>query len=85
MAVDPREDIHGFFSLHPLQKPSDRLKVSVTAFDVMEVVDLAVNEVKVYLRRAYNRTRNRRYVPDTIRRFVRQYFEIVSYSHCSNY
>lgn len=83
MAVDTREDIHGLFSIHSLQKPPDRLKVSVTAFDVMEVVYLAVNEVKVYLRRAHNRTRNRCYVPYAIRRFVRQYFEIVPYGHCS--
>lgn len=63
---------------------SDRLKAAIAAFDVMKVVNLPVNEVKINLRRAHHSTRNRRYVSDTVRRFVRQNFEIVTYSHFSN-
>lgn len=84
MAVDTGQDFDGFAGIHAFQKSSDRLKVSVASFDVTKVVDLSVNEVKINLGRAHDRARNRCYVSDTVRRFVRQYFEIVTYGHCSN-
>ena len=85
MTVDTGQDFNCLAGIHAFQKPSDRLKVSVTPFDVMKVVDLAVNEVKVNLCRADKRARNRRYMSDTIRRFVRQYLKIITYGHSSNY
>lgn len=84
MAVDTGQYYYGLVGIHTLQKPSYRLKISVTPFDVMKVVDLAVNEIEVNLCRTDKRARNRRYMSDTIRRFVRQYFKIVTYSHCGN-
>ena len=84
MAIDSRQDLDRLAGLHPLQKPPDRLKVPVTTFDVPSSVDLPLDKVKVNLSRAHDRARNRRDVPDTIGRFVRQDFEIVTYSHCSN-
>ena len=84
MAVDTGQDLDGLPGIHSFQKPSDSLKVSVASLDVMKVVDLPVNKVKVNLRRADQSTWQSRYVSDTARRFVRQDFEIVTYSHSSN-
>lgn len=81
VAVDPGQYLDGPFGLHSLQKSSDGLEIPVAASDVAEVVDLPVHKVKVNLSRTHNRARLRGYVPDSVRRFVRQYFEVVSYIH----
>lgn len=85
MAVDPRQNLDSFAGVHAFQKPPDGLKVSVTAFDVVKVVDLSVNKVKVNLCRAHQGTRNRRYVSDTVSRFVSNYLEIITDVHSSNH
>ena len=85
MAVDTGQGLDCFTGVHTFQKSSDGLEVSVAAFDIVKVVYLSVNEVEINLRRAYQSARNRCYVPDTVRRFVRQYLEIITYSHCSNF
>lgn len=49
MAVHAEQDVLGLLSRHSLEKPSDSLKVAVTAAQVLEIADLAVHYIEIYL------------------------------------
>ena len=73
VTVHAGEDIDYTLRFHPFQQSADRLQVSIAPAHILDIVQFAVNNVKINLLRANQRTRHRSNVPHPVHNGVAYY------------